>query len=36
MRRIRRCAEFTRNKRKMRRLYRRFEGRKGPGMNFFD
>jgi hypothetical protein len=33
---IRGGAVFARNKRKMRRLHRRLEGRKGPGMNLFD
>jgi len=33
---IRRGALFARKKCKMRRLFRRLEGRKRPGMDFFD
>jgi hypothetical protein len=33
---IRRSPVFARNKRKMRRLHGRIEGRKGPGMNLLD
>jgi hypothetical protein len=33
---IRRGSVFARSKRKMRRLLRRLEGRKGPGMDLLD
>jgi hypothetical protein len=33
---IRGSAVLARNKRKVRRLHRRLDGRKGPGMYFFD
>jgi hypothetical protein len=33
---IRRAPVFARNQRKMRRLHRRLEGRKRPGMNLLN